>query len=252
VADTIYDEHVRFYVDFVDRGLFDPNDFRHLLLARFKAILRDRLVGARVCDIACGEGYLSRFLGSLRPRSVIGVDQSAELIRIALQRSDATHATFRVDDARRLETIDDSAIDIAVSQLAIMGIDDHRAMFRAVHRVLRHDGVFAFSLLHPCFEGPFRLPDEPQFLRDSLGREIGAVVRRYASEGFWQSGGTGIRGHMGAHHRMLSTLVNDLTAAGFTLERIDEPVADGDGLFSQIPRSILITARAHKPRGRFQ
>lgn len=72
---TVYDEHVRFYVDFVDRGLADKNDFRHVLLERFESILARRLIGARVCDIACGEGYLSRFLGAA----------AARLIRISVQ-----------------------------------------------------------------------------------------------------------------------------------------------------------------------
>src|SRR4030095_11256327 len=85
---TVYDQHVQFYVDFVDRGLADPSDVRHKLLARFKAIVGDRLPGARVCDLACGEGYLGRFLGGLGAREVVGIDSSAELIEIARTRRD--------------------------------------------------------------------------------------------------------------------------------------------------------------------
>jgi hypothetical protein len=48
---------------------------------------------------------------------------------------------------------------------------------------------------------------------------------------------------MGAYHRTLSTLINDLLAAGFTLERIDEPIAAGAGLAAQVPRTMLIAAR---------
>ena len=80
---AVYDQHVQFYVDFVDRRLADSTDLRHQLLTRFKEIVGERLPGARVCDVACGEGYLGRFLGRLGPREIIGVDISAQLIDVA-------------------------------------------------------------------------------------------------------------------------------------------------------------------------
>lgn len=240
---TIYDQHVQFYLGFVDRNLADEKGLWHVLLSRFKEILGDRLKGARICDIACGEGYMSRFLGQLESQEVIGIDVSAALIDAANQRRNGANLSYRVDDAQHLQTFSDASVDVAVSQLAIMDIPDHRAMFRSVRRVLRPGGVFVFSLLHPCFETPFHAPDESQYLVDTSSNPIAFIVRRYAREGFWQSGGTGVRGHMGAYHRTLSTLINDLLAAGFLLERLDEPIVDGKGLFSQVPQSLLVAAR---------
>ena len=241
--ETIYDKHLQFYIDFVDRNLADENGLWHVLLSQFKEILKDRLKGARVCDIACGEGYLSRFLGQLGPREVIGIDTSAALIDVATQRSNGPNLSYRVDDAQQLRTFSDTSVDIAVSQLAIMDIPDHQALFKSVRRVLRSGGVFVFSLLHPCFETPFHAPDESPFLVDTGGTPIAYIVRRYVSEGFWQSEGTGVRGHMGAYHRTLSTLLNDLLATGFLLARLDEPVMEGRGLFSQVPQTLLVAAR---------
>ena len=241
--ETIYDKHVQFYLDFVDRNLADENGLWHVLLSRFKEILGDRLKGALVCDIACGEGYLSRFLGQLGPQEVIGIDLSAALINAAKQRSNAVNLSYRVDDAQQLRTFPDASVDVAVSQLAIMDIPDHRAMFRSVRRVLKAGGVFVFSLLHPCFETPFQAPEESQLLLDANGNPTAFIVRRYAKEGLWQSGGTGVRGHMGAYHRTLSTLLNDLLAAGFLLEKLEEPVVEGRGLFSQVPQALIVAAR---------
>src|ERR1041385_177852 len=241
---TIYDQNVQFYIDFVDKSLADENGLWHVLMSRFKEILGDRLKGARVCDIACGEGYLSRFLTQFGTREVIGIDISASLIEVARQRSHESNLSYRVDDAQQLKTFSASSADIAVSQLAIMDIPDHRAMFGSVRRILKVGGAFVFSLLHPCFETPFHAPDELPFLVDESGNAIASVVRRYASEGFWQSGGTGVRGHMGAYHRTLSTLINDLLATGFVLERLEEPVVEGNGLSSEVPRVLLVAARA--------
>ncbi len=239
----MYDQHARFYVDFVDSGLRDPRDLGHRLIQRFEAEIGERMRDASVLDVACGEGYLSRHFATLNPRQIVGVDLSAALIEVARQRNVSPLSTFRVDDAQRLATIADATIDVALSQLALMDIADHRAVFGAVHRVLKPGGTFAFSLLHPCFEGPFRLPDEPQFIKDESGADVAVAVRRYVAEGHWQSGGTGVRGHMGAYHRTLSTLINDLISGGFVLERLDEPVSDGEGLHSQVPRSLLVIAR---------
>jgi ubiquinone/menaquinone biosynthesis C-methylase UbiE len=241
--ETIYDKHVQFYLDFVDRSLADKHGLWHVLLSRFKEILGDRLQGARIVDIACGEGYLSRFLGQFGPREVIGIDISAALVDAAIRRNHGTNLSYCVDDAQHLSTFADASIDIAVSQIAIMDIPDHRALFRSVRRVLKAGGVFVFSLLHPCFESPFHIPDETQFLTDENGNPIAYTIRQYAKEGFWQSGGTGVRGHMGAYHRTLSTLINDLLDAGFLLERLDEPVVGDSGLFSQVPRILLVAAR---------
>jgi ubiquinone/menaquinone biosynthesis C-methylase UbiE len=241
--ETIYDRHVQFYLDFVDRSLADKNGLWHVLLSRFKEILEDRLKGARVCDIACGEGYLSRFLAQFGPKEVIGIDISAALIDAAIRRRNGTNLFYREDDAQYLRTVADSSIDIAVSQLAMMDVPDHRAMFRSVRRVLKAGGIFVFSLLHPCFEAPFRLPDEPQFLTEENGNPIAYTIRQYSKEGFWQSGGTGVRGHMGAYHRTLSTLLNDLLAVGFFLEKLDEPVIGDSGLFSQVPQTLLFAVR---------
>lgn len=175
-----------------------------------------------------------------------GLDVSAALIDVAKVRRDAANLSFRVDDAQTLDTFSDSSMDIAVSQMAIMDIADHKAMFQAVRRVLQPGGAFVFSLLHPCFEAPFRVPDEPQFLLDDDGAKVAYVVRRYATEGPWTSGGSGVRGHMGAYHRTLSTLVSDLIGAGFVIERLDEPVVEGTGLFAKVPRVIMVCARAEQ------
>ena len=244
MTETIYDQHVQFYLDFVDRSLADNNGLWHLLLARFKELLGDHLKGARVCDIACGEGYLSRFLAQFGPDQVVGIDISSALIDAATRRRNRTNLSYCVDDAQYLRTFADGSVDIAVSQLAIMDIPDHRAMFRSVRRVLRARGIFMFSLLHPCFESPFQVPDKPQFLLDESGNAVAYIVHQYIKEGLWHSNGTGVRGHMSAYHRTLSTLINDLLAAGFLLEKLEEPVIEGDSLFSRVPRALLIVARA--------
>jgi SAM-dependent methyltransferase len=242
--EAVYDAHSRRYIDFVDAVLAaEPSLFR-ILAATVERMVGPRIQGADVVDIACGEGYLSRHLIDCGARSVLGVDLSRELIEEARRRGHHDGLAYATGDAQSLAMLDDAAIDVAVCQMAIMDISDHRAAFRAAARILKRDGVFVFSLLHPCFEGPYSPPDEPPFLVDEHGAPTAVAVRRYGCEGHWQSEGAGLRGHVGSYHRMVSTYLNDLVSSGLRLERVEEPLPAVEGLFSRVPRVMVIAAAA--------
>jgi ubiquinone/menaquinone biosynthesis C-methylase UbiE len=242
---AIYDEHAAFYVDFIDRWLAVDGALLYVLLATFDELLGDRVKGASVLDVACGQGYVSRHLAERGVGHVVGIDLSAELIEVAKTRTESSVVQFRVDDAQQLHTIDDGACDVVVSQLALMDIADHVAAFRSVRRVLRGGGLFVFSVLHPALEGaPFQLPDAPRFLYDDTDTPIAYIVARYATEGFWRSGGTGVRGRVGSHHRTVSTYINDLLRTGFVIEQAREPVVPGTGLAAEVPQTMVFAARA--------
>jgi SAM-dependent methyltransferase len=240
---TVYDEHVQMYLNFIDAALAQEPSFYLSMCEIFARMLGDRLQNARVLDLACGEGYQTRFLAPLGPRTITAVDISSSLIDVARDRFEAANVSFRVDDARSLETIDDASLDVVVSQMAMMDIADHVSTFAAVRRVIAPDGVFLFSLLHPCFQSPTNIPEgQESFLLDDQGERIAVLTWRYASEGHYMSGGTGVRGTMGSYHRMLSTYVNDLQSSGFRLDRLEEPVWDVPGLFSQVPIALIVAA----------
>jgi ubiquinone/menaquinone biosynthesis C-methylase UbiE len=247
MTETVYDRHSEFYLDFVDRSLASEGG-RGLVLSRLLACLGERLQGARVCDLCCGEGYAGRRMIECGAREVVGVDLSSALIQAARRRARSPSLSYVVDDAQSLGSFPDGVFDVVVSQMAMMDVADHRRLFAAVRRVIAPGAPFVFSMLHPCFEGPFHVPDAPPHLLDDEGRPLGRVVRRYASEGLWNSGGDGVRGRMGAWHRAISTYVNDLIASGFVLERLEEPLAGPDastgGLFAEVPTVLVVAAHA--------
>jgi 2-polyprenyl-3-methyl-5-hydroxy-6-metoxy-1,4-benzoquinol methylase len=249
MAATVYDQHAAFYVEFVEKGLASDDGYVALLRGTVRGLLGGRLAGARICDLCCGEGYVGRFLLAEGAREVVGIDLAAELVAVAQERAPVGPISYRVDDARTLASVADGEFDVVVSQMAMMDVADHRAMFAAVRRVLAPGGLFVFTMLHPCFEGrPFHVTDAPPFLFDDAGLPTAYVVRRYATEGHWNSGGDGVRGRMGAWHRTLSTYVNDLIAAGFVLERLEEPLAGFNatriGVMAEVPTVLAVAARA--------
>jgi hypothetical protein len=69
-----------------------------------------------------------------------------------------------------------------------------------------------FAVLHPCFETPFTVPENTIEI-DEQGNFVAVRVMQYIEEGYWNSGGDGMRGRVGAYHRTLSTYLNTLLAS---------------------------------------
>lgn len=245
MSDAIYDLHAKFYVDFVDR-VTKTAPYEASVSASLEAL--GDLHGKHICDVACGEGFLSRVMAA-RGAQVTGFDLSDQLIEIARYRSESS-IKFEVADAQTLEGVEDDSFDLVVSHLAAMDIPDLNALFATAKRVLKPSGTFALVVLHPCFETPFS-GNESILERDEAGKFVACRIMHYKREGLWHSGGIGVRGRVGAYHRMLSTYLNSLISNGLELMRFLEPLLpDGgyddlsDQWSEQIPRRLAIISKA--------
>jgi SAM-dependent methyltransferase len=216
-----YDQLGEFYLSFVKMGLADPQSMFHLSMGALVDLAGD-VEGKVVCDLACGEGYLARQMAR-KGASVTAVDISAFLLQHAEVESSGLAVEHVLDDAQSLQKIGSDFYDVVVCSLALMDIPDIRAVFNSVARILKCHGRFAFSVLHPCFETPFRMP-ESHLILDATGNFDGYAVRRYREEGYWTSGGEGMRGRVGAHHRVLSSYLNGLIESGFRITAVREPI----------------------------
>jgi len=207
--------------------------------------LLGEVAGLRVCDLACGQGRVARYLADQGAR-VVGVDLSAKLLEMARRRETAEPrgVAYLHADAQRLASQPPAALapflpfDGVICFMALMDIPDLPATLQSVASILRSGGWFVFAVLHPCYHtarsGEVTLPE-------GTVRTVG----RYFAEGYWRSDArTGPPGKIGAYHRTLSAYVNALADVGLTLERMSEPRAYGDfGDFGDSPAA----AGAHRP-----
>lgn len=183
-----------------------------------------RVAGQHICDLACGQGVIARQLAQAGAQ-VVGIDLSARLLEIARSEEAAAplDIIYQQEDAQQCQSLADASFDGVVCNMALMDIADLSATFRTVYRILRLRGWFAFSITHPCIQ----MPDSAWNRLDD-----GTIIResgRYFAEGFWKPGpGPGVRGRIGAHHRTLSTYVNALVQAGFSIQSLSEPHASGE------------------------
>lgn len=123
-------------------------------------------------DLGCGTGYFSRALASRFPAADgMAMDIAEGMLRHARPQGGAD--AFVVGDAECLPLCD-ASVGLIFSSLALQWCEDFPAVLNEANRVLRHDGVFAFSSL--C-SGTL------QELRDSWQAVDGfAHVNRFRSE----------------------------------------------------------------------
>jgi ubiquinone/menaquinone biosynthesis C-methylase UbiE len=101
--------------------------------------------GARILDVCCGSGHVTKELVR-RGYRVTGIDASAKLI--ALARRDLPEVDLRVQDARTLclESQYDAAISTFDSLNHILTVDDLCRVLAGVHRALEPGGLFVFDM----------------------------------------------------------------------------------------------------------
>jgi ubiquinone/menaquinone biosynthesis C-methylase UbiE len=196
-----YDEIADWYDEALGSPPFGPfHDFAISVVLD----LVGEVAGQRVCDLACGQGVVSRKLAE-RGAYVSGVDVSEKMLGIArrYEREEPPAIEYLLDDARTLDRVKGATFDGVVCNMALMDIADVAACLGSVSRVLRPEGWFVFSITHPCFPIP----------SIGWGQRVDAEMEReipnYFAEGFWRRDNpTGVRGRVGSHHRTLGTYVN--------------------------------------------
>jgi hypothetical protein len=101
-------------------------------------------------------------------------------------------------------------------------IDDYAAAVRALSPALRPGGVFAHVGVHPCYTGAFADRSDPGKVLITPG-----YWRRERRFDAWTP--RGVRARVGATHLPVGDLLNTMTAAGLSIERVIEagcPVPD--------------------------
>ncbi len=185
--------------------------------------------GAGWClDVGCGTGH---YFDAIRAtgRSVVGLDRSADQLRIAVDRDRAVVQ----GDAAALPFAD-AVFPTVVSLWASTDVDDWRPVMKEAARVLQPGGLFVFYGVHPCFNGPHvqNREDGARIIHPTY-REAG----RHEASPWWSSGG--VRKQVGMRQLPLSDLLNGVLEAGLRIERVTEPREHA------IPNVLAI--RAYRP-----
>lgn len=203
---TRYDAIADFYAEMVGDDVSDA-------VAAAVLDLAGDVRGARVLDLACGQGRLSRELAR-RGASVVGADLSEKLLEKAraAETQEPLGVTYVHVDVTSPDALSGERFDGVVCHFGLSDIDDLDGALATVARVLEAQGWFVLSIVHPCFPGSG--PDAPSSWPPGRG---------YHAEGWWLADNPGFRGKVGANHRTLSTYLNTLVEHALAVERVAEP-----------------------------
>jgi SAM-dependent methyltransferase len=215
-----YDAIADWYVEFTATWPSEP-----------VALLPDDVSGQRVLDMACGYGKAAGHLAA-RGAVVTAVDVSQRLLAHArvLTSHQPASVRFVIGDVTTTDWWDGEPFDGVLCNMALMDIDDLTGALSTVSTVLKPQGWFSASILHPCFPGS---TDDSAIALPSWPPELG-----YSWEGRWNTRGAGVRGHADVNHRTLSTYLNAFMDNGLSLDRFAETDS------RTVPRYLVV--RCHR------
>jgi len=210
-----------------DNRMGEGNDFHNVLINPNQIDLLDIKKGDSILDIACGNGQFARRMTRLGAR-VTAIDFSDVFINLARSKPLADKIDYRVIDVTRkteLAKLRGNNFDSIVCTMAIMDIENIEPMISFLPEILKNNGKFVFSILHPCFNsGEASQVNEHT---DTGGREHNIYYVKVSNYLISQrTKGEGIRGQPKSQyyfHRPLSEILNLCFENGFYMDAMREP-----------------------------
>jgi hypothetical protein len=172
---------------------------------------------------------------------VKAVDFCDKFIDIARAKS-ASDINYRVLDVTKkkdLEKLAEITFDSAVCTMALMDVENIEVLIDYLPFLLKRDGIFVFSVLHPCFNsGQSSIIHEQNDAGDQIVDNYYVKIAGYLKEK--PRPGIGIPGQPQPHyyfHRPLSSLLRPFFRKGFFLDALEEPsfpAGEAEGIFRNV------------------
>jgi 2-polyprenyl-3-methyl-5-hydroxy-6-metoxy-1,4-benzoquinol methylase len=238
----------------------EGNDFFNILCWPVLASFLDVQPGLRVLDIACGNGLTSRRLAALGAK-VTAFDFSANLIEKAKARSSnpkspiSYHVLDATDEGQLITTLQPHApFDSALSNMALFDMPEIEPLFRVLGKLLKPNGVFAFSITHPCFNNSSSTHLVEEWDEGTIKTRYAVKISRYMTS--YQSEGLALRGQPKPQlyfNRPIQYYMQLGFQNGFIVDGFEErafppehpqvtPLGWG-GKFSEIPPALVVRMR---------
>ncbi len=215
--------------EFWDERMGEGNQFQRILIGPATERLLKVQPAELVLELACGNGVFARRLAQLGAK-VIATDFSENLLEQARKRTSGygNSIEYRYIDAtneEQLLALGERRFDAAVCNMAIMDIASIESMMSALSRLLKINGRFGLSVMHPCFNNPkVKLGLEKEDRDGEIVTEYFVKSAKYAD--IPPQKGLAMIGQPVPHyyfHRPLNVLFNTCFQAGFVLDGLEEP-----------------------------
>ncbi|OGO43854.1 MAG: hypothetical protein A2137_00790 [Chloroflexi bacterium RBG_16_58_8] len=213
---------------FLDSRMQEGNDFHKILIEPNQLDMLQIKNGDSILDIACGNGQFARKMAELGAK-VIATDFSEEFIKIARSKTLSDKIDYRVidvTDKRDLNKLKEYKFDSIVCTMAIMDIENIEPLISYLPKILKNNGKFVFSIMHPCFNSAdvtlvqehsdaANKPHRSYFLKITGNYLVSRKFKGWAMRGQPKT--------QYYFHRPLSEILNLCFKNGFLLNSIREP-----------------------------
>jgi 2-polyprenyl-3-methyl-5-hydroxy-6-metoxy-1,4-benzoquinol methylase len=169
-----------------------------------------------ILDLGCGEGWISNQLDLVKTK-YLGLDGASSLIEIAKAKSKARFEVVSFPSIEQGIWKAGEKLQIILSNFALFE-EKISNFLRSVSSFLSKDGKIVIQTLHPCFV-------------------LSPYQNGWNVEDF-KSSGVEFQGTMPWYGRTLAAWLEEFQIAGLQLEKIEEPVVDGE------PVSILFVLKS--------
>lgn len=205
--------------------------------------------GKRVLDLGCGYGWHCLYAVQHGASSVLGVDLSSRMLKVAKQKHADKRITYQCAAMEDL-CLDQEAFDIVISSLAFHYVEDYEGLINNIGRWLKPGGYLVFSVEHPTFTAY----GSQDWIYDENGTILHFPVDNYYYEGKREAIFLGERTIK--YHRTLTTYLDTLLTHGFALRRIVEPFPDElmrqePAMKEEMRRPMMLLVKAQKHKGHF-
>lgn len=183
-----------------------------------------------VVDVGCGTGFLLKSL-SIKGSPITAVDSSSKSIEIAQKNcASQTNISFVEADFSQFAHQTEYRFDLAVANMTLMTVLSLQDTLRAIAKVLKPEGVFAFTIIHPCFWPLYKnyLQESWFSYWDDVQVEAPFSISLKKDESLLTT-------HI---HRPLQHYFSELISSGFTITQLLEPQPSPE-LHSRYPEPWL-------------
>jgi 2-polyprenyl-3-methyl-5-hydroxy-6-metoxy-1,4-benzoquinol methylase len=194
------------------------------------------VMGKRILDAGCGQGYLARLLAR-RGAHMTGLEPAENWLAQAQaqERAHPLGITYLQADLSTWQPQDQ--FDLVVANMVLMDIPDYQTAMQHCMEVVTPGGTFLFSLLHPCFEESSALWATKGYVevREYLREEVKPQQFGYL------------------FHRPLSAYLNVVAQAGLCFSAMIEPQLPEEIATqlqhwrnAHVPNFVVIAAHKHR------
>lgn len=199
----------------------------------------------KILDVGCGSGELDEVMAK-RGGNVIGLDESEKWIAHCEQTYNLPNLSFIHANAAERLPFKDRSFDVVVMNMVLLNVStlsEVKAILNEIGRVIKKDGIFIFSDLHPiCIMTPSVKPNRYQkysakfsYFKDGAEYTAGVFLNKDENMEFHNK------------HWTLETYSSLLAEAGFVIYKLSEPTygRDAPRILQQykIPEYLLICCK---------